>query len=90
MASLECDSYLYDRTKADVEGGKPEFVIELTGERDRPYRLLLFAPLKTQGEDRPRPGVSSENDQAFVVSSFISREIGEQVAVLTGKKKPAK
>jgi hypothetical protein len=90
LASLECDRYLYDRTKADVEGGKPEFVIELTGERDRPYRLLLFAPLKTQGEDRPRPGVSSENDQAFVVSSFISREIGEQVAVLTGKKKPAK
>lgn len=90
LANLECERYLYDRTKADLEGGKPDYIIELTGEREQPYRLLLFAPLEAEGEDRPRPGVSSESDEAFVVSAFHSREFAEQIEKLTGGKKPAK
>jgi hypothetical protein len=90
LATLECERYLYDRTRADLEGGQPDYVIDLTGERDQPYRLLLFAPLEGEGEDRPRPGVSSESDDAFVVSAFHSREFAEQIAKLTSAKKPAK
>lgn len=90
LATLECERYLYDRTKADLEGGKPDYIIELTGKRERPYRLLLFAPLEAEGADRPRPGVSSESDEAFVVSAFHSRELAEQIEKLTGGKKTAK
>ncbi|MBW1648605.1 MAG: DUF4340 domain-containing protein [Deltaproteobacteria bacterium] len=90
LASLECERYLYDRTKADLEAGEPDYIIELTGEREQPYRLLLFAPLEGGGEDRPRPGVSSESDDPFVVSAFHAREFSEQIAKLTGAKKSAK
>ena len=90
LATLECERYLYDRTKADLEGGKPDYIIELTGKREQPYRLLLFAPLEAEGADRPRPGVSSESDEAFVVSAFHSRELAEQIEKLTGGKKTAK
>jgi len=90
LASLECERYLYDRSKADLEGAKPDFVVELTGEREQPYRLLLFSPLEGEQEDRPRPGVSSENDHPFVVSAFHSRELADQIAKLTAGQKTAK
>lgn len=90
LATLECERYLYDRTRADLEGGKPDYIIELTGGRERPYRLLLFAPLEAEAEERPRPGVSSESDDAFVVSAFHSQEFAEQIAKLTSTRKPAK
>jgi hypothetical protein len=89
LAGLECERYLYDRSRADLEGGKPDYIVELTGARERPYRLLLFAPLEAEGEDRPRPGVSSESDDPFVVSAFHSREFSDQIAKLTGAEKTA-
>ncbi len=89
LASLECERYFYDRTKADLEGGKPDYIIELTTDRKQPHRLLLFAPLEGEEEERPRPGVSSENDYPFVVSAFHSREFADQIAKLTTAKKTA-
>jgi hypothetical protein len=87
LARLECERYLYDRTRAELETGRPDYIIELTGDREAPYRLRLFAPLEAGGEDRPRPGLSSENDHPFLISAFHSREFSEQIAKLTGAQK---
>ncbi len=87
LSSLECERYLYDRTKADLEAGKPEYTIEVDG--DRPRRLVLFADGHGGKEKKEKTGISSENDHPFVVSAFFSQELAEQIAKLTGKTREA-
>ena len=86
LATLECASYLYDQTKADLEKTKADYTVALEGDKAR--RLALFAPGALGAGDKQRAGISSANDYPFVLSAFLSGELAEQIDKLMGKEKP--
>ncbi len=61
LARLNCDKYLYDRTKDDLQ--KPIFTLALQGLQE--YTLTLFAP--QDSENGPYPALSSENEFPFLL-----------------------
>jgi hypothetical protein len=61
LAHLNCDKYLYDRTKNDLKDSM--YTVELKGLKE--YTLTLFPA--TDPEAGPYPAVSSENDTPFLL-----------------------
>ena len=86
LATLECAAYLYDKTKTDLEGKDPQYILTLEGEKS--LRLVLFAPKGSGEAEKQRAAISSENDYPFLLSAFLSKELAEQIDKLTGKAPP--
>ncbi len=82
LATLECAAYLYDKTKTDLEGKDPQYILTLEGEKS--LRLVLFAPEGSGEAEKQRAAISSENDYPFLLSAFLSKELAEQIDKLTG------
>jgi hypothetical protein len=69
LARLSCDKYLYDRSKAEMQG--PIFSIVLKGPQE--YTLTLFAP--QDPEAGPYPAVSSESEYPFLLPGHRVKNI---------------
>ena len=69
LSRLSCDNYIYDRSKAEMQG--PIFSIVLKGPQE--YTLVLFAPQDL--EAGPFPALSSENKYPFLLPEHRVKNI---------------
>lgn len=66
FSNLSCDGYLDEKTKADFEGVKALYTIQLKG--GKPYTLSIF-PKEKEG-DQSYPALSSDNDLPFLLPDW--------------------
>ena len=80
LSYLKCDTFIDDKTKADLEKIKPDYTVTVQAKEE-----IIFTLYRIKDEKKMH-GISSTNDYVFTLSDFNAKQITDSIDTLLGVK----